>query len=82
MEAKNTFSRQKIIKPMRIIIRPARREEWDDAMALAWRTFMKFEAEDYTDKGIKALFPTGEQGHAKNAFKKEGFYENNKRRYS
>lgn len=53
MEAKNTFSRQKIIKPMRIIIRPARREEWDDAMALAWRTFMKFEAEDYTDKGIK-----------------------------
>ena len=31
--------------------------------------------EAYTDKGIKALFPTGEQGHAKNAFKKEGFYQ-------
>ena len=31
-----------------ISVRPAYREEWDDAMALAWRTFMRFEAQDYT----------------------------------
>ena len=29
-----------------ISVRPAYREEWDDAMALAWRTFMRFEAQD------------------------------------
>ena len=32
-------------------IRPAKRNEWEDAMALAWRTFMKFEAPDYSERG-------------------------------
>lgn len=41
-----------IIKPVRISIRPAYRSEWDDAMALAWRTFMQFEAQDYTPEGV------------------------------
>lgn len=36
-------------------VRPAYREEWDDAMALAWRTFMRFEAGDYTQEGIKSF---------------------------
>lgn len=36
-------------------VRPAYREEWDDAMALAWRTFMRFEANDYTEEGIESF---------------------------
>lgn len=47
--------RQNVIKPMRIAIRPAYRAEWDDAMALAWRTFMQFEAGDYTAEGIASF---------------------------
>lgn len=39
----------------RIIVRAAYREEWDDAMALAWRTFMRFEASDYSERGIKSF---------------------------
>lgn len=34
----------------------ARKEEWKPAMLLAWKTFMKFEACDYTDEGKKAFF--------------------------
>ena len=34
-------------------IRNAYRDEWDDAMTLAWKTFMKFEADIYTDEGIQ-----------------------------
>lgn len=36
-------------------VRSAYREEWDDAMALAWRTFMRFEANDYTQEGIESF---------------------------
>lgn len=34
-------------------IRSAYRNEWEDAMSLAWRTFMKFEADIYTPEGVK-----------------------------
>lgn len=34
-------------------IRSAYRDEWDDAMALAWKTFLQFEADGYTIEGIK-----------------------------
>ena len=44
-----------IIKPVRIAVRPAYRNEWDDAMALAWRTFMQFEACDCTPEGIESF---------------------------
>lgn len=44
-----------LIKPIRLIVRPAYRDEWDDAMALAWRTFMRFEAGDYTPEGIESF---------------------------
>lgn len=37
------------------IIRPAYRNEWEDAMALAWKTFMQFEAADYTKEGIESF---------------------------
>lgn len=37
------------------IVRPIYRDEWDDAMMLAWRTFMRFEAQDYTKRGIESF---------------------------
>ena len=36
-------------------IRAAHLEEWQDAMALAWKTFLKFEACDYTEEGVKSF---------------------------
>ena len=53
-------------------IRCAYGDEWQDAMALAWRTFLKFEAGDYpmegvrnfnnfiTDSGLYYMFSIGE----------------------
>ena len=34
-------------------IRSAYRDEWDDAMALAWKTFLRFEADVYSQEGVK-----------------------------
>ena len=34
-------------------IRKARKNEWDDIMQLAWRTFLQFEAGDYSEEGIR-----------------------------
>lgn len=34
-------------------IRSAYRDEWEDAMTLAWRTFLKFEADVYTPEGVR-----------------------------
>lgn len=36
-------------------IRAAKRDEWEDAMALAWTTFMKYEAPDYTESGKESF---------------------------
>lgn len=36
-------------------IRQAHKDEWQDAMSLAWRTFLRFEAKDYTPQGIKSF---------------------------
>lgn len=44
-----------MIKPVRLTVRPAHRNEWDDAMALAWRVFMQFEARDYSPEGIESF---------------------------
>lgn len=44
-----------VIKPVRLTVRPAYRNEWDDAMALAWRVFMQFEARDYPPEGIESF---------------------------
>lgn len=33
-------------------IRTAHRDEWEDAMALAWRTFLRFEAKEYPPEGV------------------------------
>ncbi|MCM1122725.1 MAG: GNAT family N-acetyltransferase [Eubacterium sp.] len=34
-------------------IRSAYRNEWQDAMVLAWKTFLRFEADVYTSEGVK-----------------------------
>ena len=44
-------------------IRWARVEEWEPAMKMIWRTFLRFEATDYTEEGIRNFldFITDEQ---------------------
>lgn len=37
------------------LVRAAYRNEWQDAMALAWKTFLKYEACDYTQQGIRSF---------------------------
>ncbi len=37
-------------------IRWAKPEEWTPAMTMIWKTFMKFEANDYTEEGIQNFF--------------------------
>ncbi len=37
-------------------VRWAREEEWAPSMQMIWRTFLKFEGDDYTDEGIKNFF--------------------------
>ena len=34
-------------------IRSAYRDEWQDAMALAWKTFLRFEADIYSPEGVR-----------------------------
>ena len=35
------------------IIRKAAKDEWEEAMAVAYRTFRKFEADVYTPEGVR-----------------------------
>ena len=37
-------------------VRWAETDEWEPAMQMIWRTFLKFEGKDYTDEGIKNFF--------------------------
>lgn len=37
-------------------IRWAKREEWKPAMLMIWKTFMKFEGNDYTEEGIRNFY--------------------------
>lgn len=38
------------------IIRWARESEWSSAMKMIWKTFLKFEGDDYTQEGIRHFF--------------------------
>lgn len=40
----------------RYVVESAAKDEWEDAMALAWRSFKKFVADDYTDVGVKEFY--------------------------
>lgn len=33
----------------------ADRNQWEDAMSLAWKTFLEFEADDYSPEGIRSF---------------------------
>lgn len=35
-----------------VTIRPIEQDEWEDAMGLAWKTFLRFEGNDYSKEGI------------------------------
>lgn len=37
-------------------VRWAKAEEWAPAMRMIWKTFLKFEGEDYTEEGIRNFF--------------------------
>lgn len=37
-------------------VRWAKIEEWQPAMQMIWKTFLKFEGNDYTEKGIRNFF--------------------------
>lgn len=49
-------------------IRWARTEEWAPAMKMIWRTFMKFEGDDYTEEGIQSFFDFISDDKLYNAF--------------
>lgn len=38
-----------------ILVRPVIMEEWETAMGLAWKTFLKFEGNDYEQEGIDSF---------------------------
>ncbi len=38
------------------VYRAAYRDEWQDAMGLAWKVFLRFDAADYPEEGIKNFY--------------------------
>ena len=42
-----------IIDTSKIVVRCAYNSDWDGAMKLAWDTFVRFDAPDYTQEGIR-----------------------------
>lgn len=36
-------------------IRMAYQDEWEEAMALAWKTFLQYEADDYEPEGVRSF---------------------------
>ena len=36
-------------------VRPAYRNEWEDAMELTWKTFLQFESKDYSKEGVDSF---------------------------
>lgn len=56
------------------LIRPIYRKEWEEAMQLAWDTFILFEAPDYSREGIQSFKNFISDPILKNLFK-EGRYK-------
>ncbi|MDD3416967.1 MAG: GNAT family N-acetyltransferase [Lachnospiraceae bacterium] len=64
-------------------IREIKKEEWNQAIGVAWRTFLKFEANEYSAEGVKnfyqfiiddTLFKMFQMGH----YQMWGAFEKNK----
>ncbi len=49
-------------------VRWAKTEEWAPAMKMIWKTFLKFEGEDYTEEGIQNFFDFISDDNLYNAF--------------
>lgn len=49
-------------------IRWMKPEEWEETIALVWRTFMKFEAVDYTQEGIRNFYAFLHDGELKRLY--------------
>lgn len=43
------------IERQKLQIRPVNREEYEDVLGVVWKTFLRFEAADYTEEGIKSF---------------------------
>lgn len=43
------------LEESKFCVRPVYANEYEDAMALAWKTFLRFEAHDYTEEGVKSF---------------------------
>lgn len=43
------------IERTEVLVRPAYENEWENAMGLAWKVFLKFEACDYTEQGVSSF---------------------------
>ncbi|MCR5107717.1 MAG: GNAT family N-acetyltransferase [Lachnospiraceae bacterium] len=43
------------MKSMSYLVRPIQRNEWEDAMQLAWDTFLIYEAPEYSREGINSF---------------------------
>lgn len=54
-------------------IRWMKPEEWDETMDMVWRTFMKYEAVDYTPEGIRNFYAFLHDGELKRWYL-EGIY--------
>lgn len=48
-----------------IVIRPIQKNEWEEAMLLAWNTFLRYETADYSLEGVKSFrdFVKGKKLH-------------------
>lgn len=44
------------VKRLPYLVRWAARDEWKPAMEMIWRTFMKYEAKDFTEEGVQHFF--------------------------
>ena len=67
----------------KVLIRPAYRSEWKEAMDIAWKTFLKFEKKDYTAQVIKSFYqfitdPILEKMFYMGEYQLFGAYENKK----
>lgn len=55
-QEKGTEAMDMRVKRASYQVRWAKKEEWKPAMEMIWRTFLKFEGNDYTEEGIRNFF--------------------------
>lgn len=43
------------LEPDKLCVRPVYADEYEDVMGLAWKTFLRFEADEYSPEGVKSF---------------------------